>query len=161
MDPKTPLGPVINKSAIDRIDRLVKDAEKKGAKIIKGGTFKGLFYEPTIIENVTEKMDIAWEETFGPVIPVIEFSTVDQAIELSNRSEYGLDSCVFTENLNNAMKIAKTLEDGSVTINGAPAHGVGHFPFGGNKKSGLGREGLKYSIDELTKLHTIIFNQKN
>ncbi len=160
MDPKTTVGTVINQTAVDHINGLVEDAIDKGAVLVKGGKSNGLFYEPTLLDNVTLDMKIAWEEIFGPVMPVIEVENYEDAISISNRSEYGLDSCVFTENINLAMKISKMLEDGSVTINAAPAHGIGHFPFGGNKKSGLGREGLKYSIDELTKLHTIIFSQK-
>ena len=128
--------------------------------VLKGGKKEGLFYEPTIIDGVTVDMRIAWEEIFGPVIPIIEFESEEEALRVSNQSEYGLDSCIFTENINRALKISKEMEDGTVTINASPAHGVGHFPFGGNKMSGIGREGLKYSIDELTKLHTIIVNQK-
>ncbi|OHD10984.1 MAG: hypothetical protein A2Y34_12585 [Spirochaetes bacterium GWC1_27_15] len=160
MDKETQIGTVINEKALWHIDGLVKDALQKGATLLKGGNYKGLFYEPTILSNVTTDMRIAWEEIFGPVMPIIEVNDYNQAIEISNKSEYGLDSCIFTENINFAIKISKMLEDGSVTINSTPAHGVGHFPFGGNKKSGIGREGLQYSIDELTKLHTIIFTEK-
>lgn len=159
MDDETGVGPVINSSAIKRIERLVEDAVSRGAEIVSGGTGKDLFYEPTVLDNVTLNMDIAWEEIFGPVLPVITVKDQEEAVEISNRSDFGLDSCLFTENIRSAFKISKMLEDGTVTINGAPAHGVGHFPFGGNKDSGIGREGLKYSIDELTKLHTIIVNE--
>jgi glyceraldehyde-3-phosphate dehydrogenase (NADP+) len=103
-------------------------------------------------------MRVAREEIFGPVLPIIAVEDEEESLELANSSEYGLDSCVFTKDLDRALRMARKLEDGSVTINSAPAHGVGHFPFGGNKKSGLGREGIKYSIDELTKLHTIIIS---
>ncbi len=161
LDPKTQLGTVINETAAKRIDGLVQDAVHKGAKILVGGSREGLFYPATILDNVTEDMDIAREEIFGPVMPVLTVESAEEAVRLSNRSEYGLDSCVFTENINLAMKISRELHDGSVTVNAAPAHGVGHFPFGGNKKSGLGREGIKYSIDELTRLHTIIFTERN
>lgn len=159
-DKATAVGTVINRAAIDRITKLVEDAKLKGAAVVRGGTFSGLFYEPTVVDNVTVDMDIAWEEIFGPVMPIMEFDSEEEALDISNRSEYGLDSCIFTENLNRALKISREMEDGTVTINGSPAHGVGHFPFGGNKLSGMGREGLKYSIDELTKLHTIIVNQR-
>jgi acyl-CoA reductase-like NAD-dependent aldehyde dehydrogenase len=161
MDPSTPMGTVINDKAVKHIDELVSDAVKKGAHLLRGGGHQGLFYEATVIDGVTAEMRIAREEIFGPVIPIISVKDENEALELSNSSEYGLDSCVFTENINRAIRISRELQDGSVTINAAPAHGVGHFPFGGNKKSGLGREGLKYSIDELTKLHTIIFTQYN
>lgn len=160
MDMKTGVGTVINEAAIKRIDSLVKDAVEKGAEILTGGKYSGLFYEPTILKGVTVDMRIAWEEIFGPVMPIIEVESADMALEISNKSEFGLDSCIFTENINMALKISREMEDGTVSINASPAHGVGHFPFGGNKLSGMGREGLKYSIDELTKLHTIIVNEK-
>jgi len=156
MDKETQIGTVINQGARDRIHSLVMDAIKKGARALIGASYKDLFYEPTILDGVTDDMRIAREEIFGPVLPVIEVNNYEEAVRISNSSEYGLDSCLFTSNLNLAFKIAQELQDGSVTINAVPAHGVGHFPFGGNKKSGLGREGIKYSIDELTKLHTII-----
>ncbi|MEJ5285459.1 MAG: aldehyde dehydrogenase family protein [Brevinematia bacterium] len=160
MDKNTVMGTVINEGARDRIHSLVEDALSKGAKLLSGGKYNGLFYEATILDNVNLSMKVATEEIFGPIMPIIEVNSTEEAIEISNSSEYGLDSCIFTENIHLALKIAKQLEDGSVTINSAPAHGVGHFPFGGNKKSGLGREGIKYSIDELTKLHTIIINEE-
>lgn len=160
MDHKTQVGTLINEKALIHVNNLLDDAKAKGAKILTGGNSNGLFYEPTILDGVTTDMDIAWVEIFGPVMPIIEVDNYEEAIKISNQSEYGLDSCVFTENINLGIKISKMLDDGSVTINAMPAHGVGHFPFGGNKRSGLGREGLKYSIDELTKLHTIIFTEK-
>lgn len=157
-DPKTALGTVINRKAVERIDALVKDAVDKGARLLAGGRADGLFYEATVLDGVTTDMRIAWEEIFGPVLPIMTVAGADEAVRLSNRSEYGLDSCIFTADITLALKIAKDLQDGSVTINAAPAHGVGHFPFGGNKKSGLGREGIRYSLDELTRLHTVILN---
>lgn len=160
MDPKTEMGTVINAKAAERIHSLVEDAVSSGAKALTGGTYRGLFYPATILEDVTKEMRVAREEIFGPVMPILTIRSAEEAVEVSNSSEYGLDACVFTENINLAMKISRELEDGSVTINAAPAHGIGHFPFGGNKKSGLGREGITYSIDELTKLHTIVFAER-
>jgi glyceraldehyde-3-phosphate dehydrogenase [NAD(P)+] len=159
-DPTTQIGPLIDLESIKHVDRLVQEALTKGAKLLAGGRFEGLFYEPTLLDHVTEEMAIAHEEIFGPVIPLIRYTDINEAVRLSNTSRFGLDSCLFTENLNLAIDISKRLEDGSVTINGAPAHGVGHFPFGGNKESGIGREGLGYSIDEMTKIHTIVFSIK-
>ena len=157
---KTQVGPLINKKALINVEELVDDAVSSGGRILKGGKSSGLVMEPTVIDNVNPSMRIAKEEIFGPVIPITAVSDYEEAVALSNSSEYGLDSCVFTENINLALRIAKQLQDGSVTVNSAPAHGVGHFPFGGNKKSGLGREGLGYSIDELTKLHTVIISER-
>ncbi len=159
LNPATALGTVIDRAAVDRIQGLVDDAVGRGARLLLGGRAEGLFYPATILDGVTPDMRIAWEEIFGPVMPILTVDRPEEAVRLSNASEFGLDSCMFTQNLELALTIARQLQDGSVTINGVPVHGVGHFPFGGNKKSGLGREGLKYSIDELTKLHTIILTQ--
>ena len=101
-----------------------------------------------------------WEETFGPVIPIHEFESEDEAVEITNRSEYGLDNSVFTDDINTAWRIAKKIESGEVTINGFPSHGIGFFPFGGVKQSGLGREGIGYSIEEFTNTKTIVYNLK-
>ncbi len=158
LDPATSMGTLVNAKAKERVDGLVHAAVAAGAKLLAGGEATGLFYPATVLGDVASDMRVAREEIFGPVLPIIAVDTEAQALSLANSSEYGLDSCVFTRDLDRALRMARSLEDGCVTINAAPAHGVGHFPFGGNKKSGLGREGIKYSIDELTKLHTIIIS---
>lgn len=157
-DSKFNLGPLINGSAAERVQRLVDDALSRGAKLLKGGKHHGCYFEPTVLGNVPLDSEIAWEETFGPVIPIISVADIDEAIDLTNRSRYGLDSCVFTNNLYTAWKVAKALEEGSISVNDAPSHGVGYFPFGGNKDSGIGREGVGKSIDEMTRIKTIQFN---
>ena len=157
-DPQHNLGPLINLKAADRVQSLVDDAISKGALLLKGGRHEGAYFEPTILDSVPLNARIAWEETFGPVVTVIKVRNIDEAIDLSNKSRYGLDSCVFTNSLFTALKVAKSLEDGSVSINDAPSHGIGYFPFGGNKDSGLGSEGVGYSIDEMTRIKTIQFN---
>jgi acyl-CoA reductase-like NAD-dependent aldehyde dehydrogenase len=159
LDEDTKIGPLINERALEKVDRLVSSAIDAGARPLCGARHEGFFYNPTVLDGVTRGMDIAEREIFGPVMPIMTFDTIEEAVDISNSSEYGLDSCVFTDNLKTAISVAKRLQDGSVSVNAAPAHGVGHFPFGGNKKSGMGREGLKYSIDELTRLHTIVINE--
>jgi len=158
----TKVGPMINENAIKKVEELVEDAKKKGAKLLLGGKRKGkgLYYEPTVLDGVTTEMRIAWEETFGPVATIVRVRDMEEAIRIANQSIFGLDASVFTRDVDKAVAIAKKLDDGSVTINGAPAHGVGIFPFGGDKDSGMGREGIGYSIDEMTKLHTIVFSRK-
>ncbi len=152
------MGPLINEGAANRVQELVDDAVTKGALLLQGGSHKGTYFEPTVLDNVPLDAKIAWEETFGPVVTIIPVRDLDNAIRIVNESHYGLDSCIFTENLYTAWKAAKSFEEGSVAINDAPAHGVGYFPFGGNKDSGLGREGVGHSIDEMTRLKTIQFN---
>ncbi|RLG15212.1 MAG: NADP-dependent glyceraldehyde-3-phosphate dehydrogenase [Candidatus Nanohalarchaeota archaeon] len=157
----TSIGPLINKRALDKVDELVLDAVSKGAKVLAGGRRgEGLFYEPTILDHVTTDMRIAWEETFGPVVTIIHVADYETAIRIANESEFALDSSVFTNDINKAINAGLRIDSGTVQINAAPAHGIGNFPFGGDKESGMGREGIKRSIDEMTTLHTIVFNPK-
>jgi acyl-CoA reductase-like NAD-dependent aldehyde dehydrogenase len=152
------MGPVINKKAAERIDSMVKDAVKKGAKLVSGGKFKDSYYEPTLLEDVPLTAEIANEETFGPVITAIRVKDEDEAIKVANESKYGLDSAVFTNDFYKGWRIMKALQVGNVTLNGAPSHGTAYFPFGGVKDSGAGKEGVGYSIEEMTNIKTIIFN---
>ncbi|MGI8810517.1 MAG: aldehyde dehydrogenase family protein [Acidimicrobiales bacterium] len=153
----TKVGPLVNEKAATYVHDLVDDAVAKGARLLAGGGVHDAYHEPTVLADVPLDAEIVWEETFGPVLTVLPVADLDTAIELANRSRYGLDSAVFTSNLESAWRTARALECGQVTINDAPAHGVGHFPFGGRKPdSGVGREGLGYSIDECTVLKTIV-----
>jgi acyl-CoA reductase-like NAD-dependent aldehyde dehydrogenase len=151
------VGPLVNEKAARRINALVGDATDKGAKLLLGGETKDCYHDPTVLSDVSLEAEIAWEETFGPVLPIIRVRDLDHALEIANQSRYGLDSSVFTSNLDKAWRAARALEVGMIHINDAPAHGVGHFPFGGFKPdSGIGREGLGYSIDEVTILKTVV-----
>jgi glyceraldehyde-3-phosphate dehydrogenase [NAD(P)+] len=154
------IGPLIERNAVERVHALVMDAIQKGAKLLRGGKHEGNYYYPTVLDEVPLEAKVMWEETFGPVIPIAYVKDVDEAIDLANKSRYGLDSCLFTNNINLARKVSKRLEEGEVTINAAPRHGIGYYPFGGNKDSGIGREGIGYSIEEMTRLKTIVFNWK-
>jgi hypothetical protein len=159
-DPSVKIGPLIDRDAVERVHGLVNDAVEKGAKLLMGGKYEGNYYQPTVLDSVPLDAKVMWDETFGPVIPIARVKDVDEAIDLANKSRYGLDSCVFTNDINLARKVAKRLEEGEVTVNAAPRHGVGYYPFGGNKDSGLGREGIGYSIEEMTCLKTIVYNWK-
>jgi glyceraldehyde-3-phosphate dehydrogenase [NAD(P)+] len=159
-DSSVKLGPLIDHTAVERVHGLVTDAVSRGAKLLTGGKYQGNYYQPTVLDEVPIDARVMWEETFGPVIPIGHVKDVDEAIQLANKSRFGLDSCVFTNDINLARKVAKRLEEGEVTINAAPRHGVGYYPFGGNKDSGIGREGIGYSIEEMTRLKTIVYNWK-
>jgi glyceraldehyde-3-phosphate dehydrogenase [NAD(P)+] len=152
------LGPLINNVQVQRVHRLVVDAVEKGAKLLMGGRFEGNYYQPTVLDHVPKSAEIMWEEIFGPVLPIARVRDVGEALEIASAQRYGLDSCVFTNNFYRMWSVAKRLQVGSVTINDMPRHGVGYFPFGGVKESGIGREGIGYSIDEMTVLKTIVFN---
>lgn len=159
-DPSTTIGPLINTGAVEWTGKLVEDAVRKGARIVIGGKSDRCYFWPTILDGVTPEMDIAWEEIFGPVLPILEVRDREEAVALSNRSRYGLDAAVFTRDLAGAWSIANRLDEGAVTINAAPSHGVGFFPYGGNKESGIGREGLRHTILEMTKTQTIVLSTK-
>ncbi|MEM0381960.1 MAG: aldehyde dehydrogenase family protein [Nitrososphaerota archaeon] len=152
------MGPLINRAAAERVNTLVRDAVAKGAKLLRGGNYKNSYHEPTVLDKVPVEARILWEETFGPVVTIARVRDENEAIALASRNRYGLDSCVFTNNFYRMWRIAKSLQTGAVTINDFPRHGVGYFPFGGVKDSGLGREGIGYSIEEMMVLKTIVFN---
>jgi glyceraldehyde-3-phosphate dehydrogenase (NADP+) len=158
-DKDTVIGPLINERSAKHVEELVNDAVAKGAKLLCGGKRHNLgYYEPTVLDNVTKDMRIAWEETFGPVVTIIRVKNYEEAIKLANESQYGLDSCIFTKDVKMVIDAGKRLESGAVHINAHPTHGVGIFPFGGDKDSGMGREGVKYSVEEMSKVHTIVLH---
>ncbi len=153
----TKVGPLVSAKAAERVNGFVRDAVGKGAELLYGGQHEAAYHQPTVLANVPHTAEILWEEQFGPVLPVLPVDDANEALQIANQSRYGLDSAVFTSNLDRAWKVARGLQCGMVTINGAPAHGIGHFPFGGRKPdSGVGREGLGYSIDECTELKTVV-----
>lgn len=157
-DPQVSVGPVINAEAAEHIGALVKDAVDKGARVLRGGKYRDRYVEPTLLDRVTQDARILWEETFGPVVAVVRVKDEVEALDISLRSRFGLDSSVFTTSLYRMWRVAKGIRAGGVTVNDLPRHGVGFFPFGGVRESGVGREGIGYSIDEMTVLKTIVIN---
>ena len=147
-------GPLIEPAALEKVERHVADALSKGAKLIAGGkpsALGGTFYEPTILSNVTNDMLITYEETFGPVAPIIPFDGDEEALRLANNSQYGLASYFYSRDIGRIWKAAEALEYGIVGVNtGLISNEVA--PFGGVKQSGLGREGSTYGMDEYLEL---------
>ncbi|GAB7544686.1 NAD-dependent succinate-semialdehyde dehydrogenase [Cupriavidus sp. 8B] len=143
-------GPLINAAAMEKVKEHIADAKGRGAKVLVGGQphpLGGLFFEPTVMTEVTSAMRIASEETFGPVAPLFRFSTDEQAVELANATESGLAAYFYTRDIGRVWRVAESLEYGMVGINtGLISNEVA--PFGGMKQSGLGREGSQYGIDE-------------
>lgn len=148
LDAGVDIGPLIDTSAVEKVRQHVDDAQGKGAAVALGGTGKGgLFFEPTILTNVTDDMVCMQEETFGPVLPISTFVTEEEAISRANDSIYGLAAYVFTENITRGIRITEKLEYGIIGLNdGLPS--TPQAPFGGFKQSGLGREGGHHGIDE-------------
>ena len=150
--------PLINTKAVDFVMGLLEDAVAKGAKVLIGGKRQGNVIQPTLVDHVTADMRLAWEEPFGPVLPIMRIQGINEAIEIANHSEYGLQSSVFTKNIHDAFYIANHLEVGTVQINNKTERGPDHFPFLGVKASGMGTQGVKYAIEAMTRPKAIVFN---
>ena len=150
-------GPLINESALKKVQDHISDALGKGAVLVTGGkphSNGGTMFEPTIIGNVTTSMKVASEETFGPLAPIFKFSTEEEAIRMANDTEFGLASYFYTNDVNRIWRVSEALEYGMVGVNeGVISNEVA--PFGGVKESGLGREGSHYGIDDFLELKYI------
>ncbi|MCL6270288.1 NAD-dependent succinate-semialdehyde dehydrogenase [Sansalvadorimonas sp. 2012CJ34-2] len=156
LDMKTTSGPLINQKAISKVHSLVEDAVQQGASIVTGGneaSFHGC-YQPTILTDVNSSMRIAREEIFGPVAPVIQFDSEEDAINLANNTEFGLASYFYTSDLARTWRVSEAIEYGMVGVN-ETAITSEVIPFGGVKESGIGREGSKYGIDDYLELKYI------
>lgn len=150
------VGPVIHAAAADEIEARIADAVEGGATVALGGRREGNIIHPTILENTSDTCELMVEETFGPVMPLRRFSDLDEIIPLINNSPFGLQAGVFTQNLAVARRLFEELEVGTVAVNDGPGFRAEHFPFGGVKASGVGREGVKYAIREMSLLKTLV-----
>ena len=151
-DPHTVIGPLIRSSQCQLIDRKIKEAVAAGARVLTGGTYEGNFYQPTVVADVTPNMAAFRDELFGPVAAVTRADNADHALALANNSSYGLSSAVLTNDLQLAMRLALELEAGMVHLNGPTVHDEPTVPFGGVKDSGNGREGGRWSVEEMTEV---------
>jgi acyl-CoA reductase-like NAD-dependent aldehyde dehydrogenase len=156
----TDIGPLVNASGLEKMESQVKDSVKEGAEVLIGGeridTRKGYFYIPTVLKNVTSKMNIAQEEVFGPVAPIIVAADEVEAIKLANDSEYGLGASIWTQDLDKAERLSNSIESGIVSVNNVVASDP-RVPFGGVKKSGFGRELSRYGMLEFVNIKSVRF----
>jgi glyceraldehyde-3-phosphate dehydrogenase [NAD(P)+] len=155
-DEETDFGPLISEDQAEWVDELVTDAVDRGATLVRGGDREGRTYEPTLLADIPHDARILTEEQFGPVVAVTSFEDEAEAIELANAGNLALDASVFTSSYDRALDVAERVDAGGVRINGAPSHGLGDLPFGGNKGSGIGREGLGKTIEEFLRYKTIV-----
>ncbi|AXI30617.1 aldehyde dehydrogenase [Priestia megaterium] len=158
MDEQTDIGPMIRLKEAERVEKWVKEAVEEGAKIELGGKRDGAFYLPTILTNVNDEMKVCRQEVFGPVVAIARYDEIDEVISKVNDSDYGLQAGLFTNDLQFAMKAAREIEVGGLIVNDASAYRVDHMPYGGVKKSGNGKEGPKYAIEEMTEERIIVLN---
>lgn len=154
------ITPVIDNASADFIWGLIVDAQEKGAQALTPIKREGNLLWPVLFDQVTKDMKVAWEEPFGPVLPIIRVANVEEAIAFANESEFGLQSSVFTNDFKKAFEIAEKLEVGTVHINNKTQRGPDNFPFLGVKGSGAGVQGIKYSIEAMTNVKSIVFDVK-
>lgn len=156
--PDVTFGPLIDQSAVDKVEQHIADALKHGAEMVCGGKLAeagSLFYQPTILRNVTAAMKVATEETFGPLAPIFKFETEDEVVEAANATEFGLASYFYSRDIGRIMRVAENLEYGMVGVNSGILSNEA-APFGGVKQSGLGREGSKYGIEDYLEIKYIL-----
>ncbi|CKH64843.1 TPA: NADP-dependent glyceraldehyde-3-phosphate dehydrogenase [Streptococcus pneumoniae] len=154
------ITPVIDNASADFIWGLIEDAQEKEAQALTPIKREGNLLWPVLFDQVTKDMKVAWEEPFGPVLPIIRVASVEEAIAFANESEFGLQSSVFTNDFKKAFEIAEKLEVGTVHINNKTQRGPDNFPFLGVKGSGAGVQGIKYSIEAMTNVKSIVFDVK-
>lgn len=152
--------PLIDTAAANFVEALIHDAIERGADVYPAFRRDGNLIHPVVVDHVTTEMKLAWEEPFGPVLPIIRVESAAEALNVANQSEYGLQGSVFTQNLDLALQIADLMEVGTVQVNGRTARGPDHFPFLGVKGSGTGAQGVRHSIESMTRVKSVVFNTR-
>jgi glyceraldehyde-3-phosphate dehydrogenase (NADP+) len=156
MDEASDLGPMIDEAAAARAEAWIREAVSQGAELAVGGGRKGALLEPTVLLRTTDEMKVNCEEVFAPVVTVRPYTSFADALEIINDSPYGLQAGVFTTNLAKAMEAWETLDVGGVAVNEISGYRVDHMPYGGVKASGIGREGVKFAIEEMTEMRLLM-----
>ena len=158
LDETVTIGPMINRDNAERIESWVNEAVNTGAKVISGGHRDGAYYSPTILTEVNSKLPLACSEAFGPILIVSSYTDFNDAVKAVNNTSFGLQAGVFTNQMNKALIAFNRLDVGGVVINDIPTFRVDNMPYGGIKDSGFGREGIKYSLQEMTEIKLLIYN---
>jgi len=159
LDESTDIGPMISVGEAQRVIKWIEEAIDSGAQMLMGGKIEGSIVHPTVLENVDRSSKIRSQEVFGPATVFIRFSTPEEAFRIANEVPYGLQAGVFTDDLNLAMKAIDVLDYGTVLINDTSDFRIDSMPFGGTKKSGIGREGIRFAMESMTELRLAIFRK--
>jgi glyceraldehyde-3-phosphate dehydrogenase (NADP+) len=158
IDDATQMGPMIREADAARVEQWIREAEQGGAKVVAGGRRSGTMMAPTLVADVDPRMRISCDELFGPAVGVTKVESIDEAIALAADTRYGLSAGIFTENLDWAMRFVQKVDSGNLHINWGPAWRADLMPYGGLKDSGLGKEGPKYAIEEMTETKTVVIH---
>ena len=155
LDERVDVGPMIDTKEVDRIESWVNEAQTSGAKVLTGGRRDGTVYYPTVLAGVDDDMKVVAEEAFGPVASVIASDDFESALRQANDTKFGLQVGVFTKDINRVFQAVKRLNFGGVIINDTPNFRADHMPYGGNRQSGLGREGVKFAMEDMTNIQLV------
>jgi acyl-CoA reductase-like NAD-dependent aldehyde dehydrogenase len=155
LDERVDVGPMIDEREAQRAESWIREAQARGAQVLVGGVREGSVLHPTALTSVTAGMKVVAEEVFAPVASVMACDDFEQALEQANASEYGLQASVFTRDIDRVLQAIRRLDFGGVIINDSPAFRTDHMPYGGNRQSGLGREGVRFAIEEMTNLQMV------
>lgn len=156
MDESTVCGPLITVEAAEKVKAMVDEAIGAGATLLTGGTLEGNLMRPTLLENVPETVQLGREEVFGPVVTLAAFDSLEEAIGRVNRSQYGIQTGLFTQRLSDIERAYREIETGGLIVNDYPTLRFDNMPYGGVKRSGFGREGVRYAMDEMTEPKTLV-----
>ena len=157
---ETGIGPMVRKSDASRVESWIQEAVGDGAQLVCGGERDGALMQPTLLDGATPNMRVCREELFGPAVSVMSVSSIDEAIRLANDTEFGLSAGLFTKDIDAAMRFAREVDSGNIHINWGPLWRTDAMPYGGMKGSGMGKEGPKYAIEEMTEMKSVIIHSK-
>lgn len=158
LEQSSTMGPMVRQRDAVRVHEWVNEAVAAGARLVQGGDRQNALFQPTLLADVSPEMRVSRDEIFGPAVCVSQADTVDRAIQLANDTSYGLSAGIFTESLDAAMRFAREIESGNIHINWGPMWRADLMPYGGLKDSGLGKEGPKYAIEEMTESKTVVIH---
>ena len=158
LDDTVKMGPMVRPQDAVRVNKWITEAVGSGARTLTGGDYSGTLHAPTVVADVTPEMRISCDELFGPAVAVTPFSDIDEAISIANDSNYGLSAGIFTQNIDWAIRFAREVDSGNLMINSGPQWRADLMPYGGLKESGMGKEGPKYAVEEMTELKLVIYH---
>lgn len=158
LDPESTMGPLINDDEAARVHAVVSEASDLGARVLVGGEHEGAVYQPTIVADVPTESGLFTHELFGPAVGVSPVADLEEAFELANKSQFGLGAGIFTSNIHDALRFVREVEAGVLQVNWSPLWRADSMPYGGLKSSGIGKEGPRWAVEELTETKTVVFH---
>ena len=161
LDNRTDVGPMIQESEARRIESWVAEAKAGGASVLAGDKREGSIYWPTLLTDVQPEMKVMAQEAFGPVASLVPYSDFNEALRLADATEYGLQAAIFTRDIDALLTAMKRLNFGGLIVNEVPSFRAEHMPYGGNRQSGLGREGLRFAMEEMTNIQMVVIRGSN